>query len=124
MEGASNSLLLRRLGAFSLPGKSAPLSVYELMDFQKNQMENNFRLHETYAAALAAFEEQRWLESAELFKEILSAFPDDMPSQCLLFSCLEYYRNPPQQGESTIVKVREFAENRSHSNNSNSPGAI
>jgi adenylate cyclase len=117
-EDLNNPPMLRRLGSFSLPGKSIPMTIYEVMDFRENHREvrqnagTNRKLCELFSAALAAFEERRWLESAEMFKEIISIFPDDMPSQCLLFNCQRYCSNPPQQGEPIIVRVEEFANIR------------
>ena len=108
--GNKNSLLFRRLGAFSLPGKSVPLSIFELLKFQNSRTDQNIKLCELYAAALAAFEKKHWMESAEMFKEIIAIFPDDWPSQYLLFCCHEYCGNPPQYGEPAIVTINGFSE--------------
>jgi adenylate cyclase len=117
-EDLSNPPMLRRLGSFSLPGKSIPMTVFEVMDFHNKHAEahqnggTNRKLCELFSAALAAFEERRWPESAEMFKEIISIFPDDMPSQCLLFNCQRYCSSPPQQGEPITVRVEGFANMR------------
>jgi adenylate cyclase len=120
----SGSLLLRRLGAFSLPGKSIPLSIYELMRFHKNDTEKTIRLCELYDAALSVFEEHRRMEAAKQLEEILAAFPDDMPSQCLLFTCREYSRKAPQQGEPAVMLFGEFPDNQRYSNSIDTPGSI
>jgi hypothetical protein len=101
----SSLLSLRRLGAFSLPGKADPVTLYELTGCPKE-----LRFGELFETALAAFEGRHWQESVKMLQEILSISPNDMPSQCLLFSCREYLKNHPPSGEPAIVRVREFAQ--------------
>ncbi len=109
--GEFTQLMLRRLGSFILPGKSDPINIFELLDFRHNtgemnqKDERNRRLCQSFAAALAVFEEQHWLESAKMFQEILSTYPDDGPAKFYLKKCREYKSNPPPPAETVSIRI-------------------
>jgi len=101
--GDLDRLLLRRVGSFILPGKSDPLTIFEVMGLRENTSESNHELCDSFAAVLREFEIKRWSEAANMYEEILLTHPKDGPSQFYLQLCRKYCKDEPPLGDDPSV---------------------
>jgi adenylate cyclase len=84
----------RELGKFVVKGKAKAVSVFELVDFERNITPEKRELKERYETALKYFYEKNFLEAEKIFTE-LKEQKEDKASEFML-SQIEYLReNPP-----------------------------
>ena len=101
--GDLDRLLLRCVGSFLLPGKSDPLTIFEVMDLRENATESDRKLCEQFAVALREFESKHWLEAARKYEAILSTHSKDGPAQFYLQLCQKYCKDEPPAGDEPCV---------------------
>jgi adenylate cyclase len=87
---------LREVDLVRVVGKQRPTRIFELVALAgaslPEEQEAAFR---EYAAALAAYREQRWRDAIGLLQEVLRRAPSDGPSRVLLERCGEFAASPP-----------------------------
>ena len=96
-----DDLKVRELGRFRLAGKSTPLAIYELRDDDSATK----AFDADFAAALHAFQAQRWDDAATRFEELLSQRCDDGPSRFYLDLARRYASAPPPAPWDGVVNL-------------------
>jgi adenylate cyclase len=99
-----DSLLVRRLGSFMLPGKADPVEIVEILGLRDTVEATNDSLRERFAKGLEFFEGRNWPDAARLFEQLAIDYPEDGPAR--------YYRDlstryatavlPPPEGQPVI----------------------
>jgi adenylate cyclase len=84
----------RRLGAVRVKGKRRPVRIYELRGFGKPQGTEAEGVA-LFEAALEAYGDRRFAEAADLFRQVLTRWPDDPPAQRYLEELAVFENNPP-----------------------------
>jgi adenylate cyclase len=97
LDGISH-FLTRPLGDFQFAGKSLPIQLHELIAHKQAASEKQILLCEMFAAALAAYTQQR-IDAIEKWQDILTFFPNDGPTRFYLDICRQ---SPPQQWNPVI----------------------
>jgi adenylate cyclase len=98
-----DDLKVRELGRFRLAGKSTPLEIYELRDDDSATR----AFDGDFAAALHAFQAQRWDDAATRFEELLSQRCDDGPTRFYLDLARRYASAPPPSPWDGVVNLTQ-----------------
>jgi adenylate cyclase len=77
---AKQEYTFRELDKIRVKGKVLPVTIYELVDWKRNESRHAERLAR-FSEALAAYRQQDFRNAAELFESLLERFPDDGPSE-------------------------------------------
>jgi len=91
----SNQFVCRELDKIRVKGKNLPVNIYELMDVAAEKSKHE-KLLTLFSGAMKAYRSQNWSEAAEKFANILTAYPDDGPTQVFLERALEFSDNAPE----------------------------
>lgn len=97
--------LSREIGKFLLVGKSKPIVLHELVGRVADCDENQRRLCETFADALAPFRAQHWQEASVRFSRLLKEHGPDGPSHFYLERCDSYSKDPSTAPREGIISV-------------------
>ena len=89
-------LLYRNLDRVRVVGINEPVRLCELLDLAADADERKRKLVTVFHNALENFEERKWTQAAEGFRESLSIFPDDIPAQMYLERCNQFAAKPPE----------------------------
>ena len=81
---------VRSLGSFLLKGKSVPVTIYEIKDYQSPAQTDAI-----FAQGIAAFQTRQFKGAEKFFSEVLTLAPDDGPALFYLDFCRHYRLNPP-----------------------------
>lgn len=100
-----DAFLSRPLGGFLLAGKHNPVRVAELRGLRADASEHELWHFQRFAAALAHYENGRWLDAANAFWEILAAFPQDGPARFYLDRCDQFVRHPPDGPWDPLIRI-------------------
>lgn len=88
IKGLEN-LLLRPLGRFLLPGKSQPVTLFELVSRQSNSHAVQRQLCAAYAQALRVYQTGDQAGALRQFAMVHQRFPEDGPTRFMLAYCRE-----------------------------------
>jgi adenylate cyclase len=91
----ANQFVCRELDKIKAKGKNQPVNIYELLDVAAEKWKYESLLTR-FDSAMAAYRSQNWREAAAQFGQLLSAFPEDGPTQVFLQRALEYLENAPE----------------------------
>lgn len=80
-----DSLLVRRLGSFMLPGKTDPVEIVEILGQRNTAGATNDGLRDRFAHGLELFESRNWADAARFFEQLANDYPEDGP--------VRYYRD-------------------------------
>jgi adenylate cyclase len=100
-------LLVRRIGAFRLKGKSDAVSVYEILCPLTSANTPDKLRCEAFEQALTCFEDRRWSTAEQRFEALLNEFPGDGPARFMLGVCQHYRACPPPPGADTVIRLAE-----------------
>jgi len=92
--GGSNDLLARPLGRLVLPGRPAPLSVWEVYARTRASGEVS-QAFADFARAVDLLAKRKFEAAAELFEGAAPALGDDKPTQIYLELCRAFAARPP-----------------------------
>src|SRR5205823_2494258 len=101
----ADGLLVRRLGAFRLAGKSDPISVVEILGKQSSATKDQLSLCDAFAAALGRFRRNEWAAAAVDFEALVKCFVNDGPTQLYLTFSRRYAATGPTQIDPTIIQM-------------------
>jgi class 3 adenylate cyclase len=87
--------LCRRLGRVALAGISAPVTVYELLDFAGDAGGDTLRQVDMFHRALELFEKRDWTGAGAEFLNILARNSGDAVSRIFAGRCALFRHNPP-----------------------------
>ncbi len=96
----------RNVGIFLLPGKSKPVTVYELFVLEDGISAQKMGLvYDLFSRGLSCFTEKRWRDAEAFFQECTSVQANDGPSLFYLNLCRKYRQNPPGLEWQPIVHI-------------------
>ncbi len=88
---------VRKLDRVRVVGIQKPVRLYELID-EKSSTESNVKeALEVFHNGLELFEQKKWDDAQNSFKEVLKIILDDGPSGVYLKRCRDYKRKPPAE---------------------------
>jgi adenylate cyclase len=95
--GEDSGFLTRKIGRVILPGKSNPVTVFELISplesAQKKQKEKTI----IFSDALSAFDDRLWNKAEILLSRYLELDAEDKPALFYLNQCQTLKKNPPEE---------------------------
>ena len=91
----ADKFVCRELDKIKVKGKNQPVNIYELLDVAAEKWKYESLLTQ-FDSAMAAYRSQNWREASAQFGQLLSAFPEDGPTQVFLQRALEYLENAPE----------------------------
>ncbi|EWY35703.1 hypothetical protein N825_37530 [Skermanella stibiiresistens SB22] len=103
--GDLDEVLTRRVGRFRLAGKADILDIHELMARRTDASAAQLRLAGQFVEALEVSEAGDLLKAADLFRQVLSEFPDDGPSRFHLDRCLRHSAGTAPIEDAAIVRL-------------------
>lgn len=71
----------REMGVFILKGKTRPIQVFELLGTQGQVADEVIQLQVAFGKAMALYQDYRWTEALEAFKQLSKVYPQDGPSR-------------------------------------------
>jgi adenylate cyclase len=91
-------LLLRPMGHFQFVGKTEALPIVQIVSSTAHQTDEQVRLCERFAQALAAFHQGHWETALGEFESLQKEFPDDGPTRFYIARCQSYIggTQPPE----------------------------
>jgi len=92
---SGNKIIAREIDSINVVGKKNPVTVYQLLGYQKDIDEHMNKTIDNYSNGLYAYRNQDWEKAGSFFKAALDLTPDDGPSKVMLLRCDEYKINPP-----------------------------
>jgi adenylate cyclase len=104
---ASDEIEARELDIVTLPGKSQPTRVYEVLARRGALDDKRARLRSAYAVALAAYRARDWAAAIRGFEECLRIEPADQASQAMLQRIDLYAIEPPEAGWTGIWSLTD-----------------
>jgi adenylate cyclase len=87
--------VFREIDRIRVKGKTLPVTIYELLDWGRNESLYTERIVR-FSEALTAYRRQQWEEAIDLFKKIKAKFPDDGPAETFIHRSLELMEAPPE----------------------------
>ena len=93
---AKDQYIFREIDRIRVKGKTLPVTIYELLDWGRNESLYTERIVR-FSEALTAYRRQQWEEAIDLFKKIKAKFPDDGPAQTFIHRSLELMEAPPER---------------------------
>ncbi len=87
----------RFLDFLAVKGKKEPVKVFELVSELGKEPPDWSEFVEKYDLAIQLHLDRQWDEAIAVFKQILTRWPDDGPSQTYIARCEEYKINPPPE---------------------------
>jgi adenylate cyclase len=90
----ASQFVCRELDKIKVKGKTQPVNIYELLDVaaERNKYET---LLAQFDHAMAAYRDQDWQEASDRFAQVLTAYPDDGPTQAFLERAVEFMEEAP-----------------------------
>jgi adenylate cyclase len=85
----------REIDRIRVKGKTLPVTIFELLDWGRNESLHTDRIVR-FSEALTAYRRQQWDEAIELFRKIKARFPDDGPAETFIKRSHEFMEAPPE----------------------------
>ncbi|MBF0117298.1 MAG: CHASE2 domain-containing protein [Desulfobacterales bacterium] len=92
---SSGKFLCRELDSINVVGKTAPVSIYQVIGYASECDEKTRKVIEHYSIGLWAYRNQDWDKAIKFFKTVLQIVPDDGPSKTMLARSRDFKINPP-----------------------------
>jgi len=97
--------LYREIDRIRVKGKTLPVTIYELLDWARNESLYTERIVR-FSEALTAYRRQEWHEAIELFTKIKEKFPDDGPSETFIDRSQELMEAPPERNWDGVYEMK------------------
>ena len=102
-----DQIMTRNVGCFLLPGKSQPLTIFEIAGSMDDPPAGQYReLNTLFTKALHCFGRRQWQEALTLFQRCLGLDPDDGPSRFYQDLCQRYQDAPPAPPWRGVVRIK------------------
>ncbi len=92
----SNNLYVRELDSVRVKGKREPVTIYELIDYEKPKAQIQEAVKK-FENGLVAYKQKQWKEAIILFQETLRVKTDDKPAELYIERCEKYAQTPPPE---------------------------
>ena len=90
-----DTIVTRQLDKVAVKGKQKPVAMYEVMGLASNVDDAKQKLASKFNEAIQCYFERNFEKATNLCDEILSVWPEDIPSKNLKERCEIYKMNPP-----------------------------
>ena len=101
-----DQIMTRNVGCFLLPGKSQPLTIFEIAGSADVPPAGHYQeLHSLFAEALHCFSRRQWQAACSLFQRCLKLDQDDGPSLFYQVLCQRYQDDPPAPPWRGVVQI-------------------
>jgi adenylate cyclase len=87
--------VFREMDRIKVKGKTLPVTIYELLDWGRNESLYTERIVR-FSEALTAYRRQQWEEAIELFTKLRDKFPEDGPCEIFIARSHELMEAPPE----------------------------
>jgi adenylate cyclase len=85
----------REIDRIQVIGKKLPVTIYELLDWGRNETQYTERIAR-FSEALTAYRRQQWEEAIDLFTKLQNKFPDDLICETFIARSYAYMGAPPE----------------------------
>lgn len=92
---AKDHYVFREIDRIRVKGKTLPVTIYELLDWTRNEAIYTERIAR-FSEALTAYRRQQWEEAIDLFRKMQAKFPDDGPAQTFVLRSHDLMEAPPE----------------------------
>ena len=92
---AKDHYVFREIDRIKVKGKTLPVTIYELLDWGRNESMYTERIVR-FSEAITAYRRQQWDEAIDLFQRIKTKFPEDGPSETFIARSQELMEAPPE----------------------------
>src|SRR5205814_1971172 len=92
---AKEQYVFREIDRIKVKGKTVPVTIYELLDWTRNESFYTERIVR-FSEALTAYRRQEWHEAIDLFSKIKAKFSDDGPAETFIRRSQELMDVPPE----------------------------
>jgi len=99
--------LTRQLDRIRVVGINEPVRIHEIMEINSDASELLREQAARFQKAQELFEQRKWPEAQEIFKQITEVFPEDSPTLLYLDRCRDYIQNPPVQDWDGVYDINE-----------------
>jgi class 3 adenylate cyclase len=104
---AGPEISMREVDTVRVPGRDAPVTVFEVMGRADDLPPDTARLISAYSGGLAAYRSGDWNSAAARFRECLAIRPGDGPASTMLARLETFEVNPPAVGWDSIWAVTQ-----------------
>ena len=102
---AKDHYVFREIDRIRVKGKTLPVTIYELLDWKRNEELYTERIVR-FSEALTAYRRQQWDEAIDLFTKIKKKFPDDGPAETFIQRSHELMEAPPEPGWDGVYAMK------------------
>jgi adenylate cyclase len=95
----------RKMGTFIVPGKTRPVTIYELMGEDSAITPAQRELERCFTLGLTEFRRRNWQEARRHFANVLALAPEDHAAKLYQYLCRQYQVLPPDDGFEGVVVV-------------------
>jgi adenylate cyclase len=104
-QAAKDHYVFRELDRIRVKGKNLPVTIYELLDWVRNESLYTERIVR-FSEALTAYRRQEWKDAIELFKKIRAKFPDDGPAETFIWRSRDFMEAPPEREWDGVYEMK------------------
>jgi len=107
VQETKGKLLTRRLDRVTVVGIDESVRIHEILELKSDASDALFEQVYLFHKALDLYEERKWKEAEEAFKQVLNMFPHDGPSPVYVERCRQYMESPPKYDWDGVVNLTE-----------------
>ncbi|MGZ8137660.1 MAG: CHASE2 domain-containing protein [Methylococcaceae bacterium] len=100
----------REMGVFILPGKTLPITIFELTDLLGRAETRQAQLAQLFAAALRLFQDYQWPEALQAFNDITRHYTNDGPTRFYINYLQNRIALSPEQNSRTYPATIEITK--------------
>ena len=101
-----DQIITRHMGRFLLPGKSQPLTIFEIVGSADLPPGRYFpELQHLFTKGLHCFSRRQWQTAHAIFQRCIHLIPNDGPSHFYLRLCQRYQHDPPASSWQGIIRI-------------------
>jgi adenylate cyclase len=105
-KAADNALAVREIDSIRVVGKTAPVTIYQLLGYADDVDEPMQTVVDQYEKGLQAYRSRNWEKAVAYFNKALEFGPGDGPSQTMLERCRYFITDPPDEGWDRAYNIK------------------
>ena len=107
IQETGGQLFTRRLDRIRVVGIDEAVRIHEILELKSDASDALYERVYLFHKALDLYEERKWKDAENSFKQVLKAFPDDGPSPLYMERCRQYMEYPPDNDWDGIINLTE-----------------